>query len=170
MEVLVPRSLPPPSVVGPILKEDHVCKRDTRASEESYLLEGRGLTMSDYFTVDASFTYELESHEAGITPFLDSVEQELFELGTDDVLIVADEEAQSFMVSVLVAAPVGQSIETVVGTAMGLLRTSFHACDGGTQDWPTPKDALRGVRVKHSGVDVQPSQIDGAGGRALALA
>ena len=99
------------------------------------------------FSLDAAFSYTLVEGEDSIVEFLDAVSDHLDELGAADVLIVADEDAQTFTISQLVASHDGESIETVVGKGMGLLRTAFHACQGTTSGWPTSREALVSVRV-----------------------
>lgn len=105
-------------------------------------------TPTPYYTVASKFSYTMDDEtDASPSQFLDAVAQHLYELGAEDVAIFADIAAQTFMVSLIVPSPTGQTVETVVGVAMGLLRTAFHACDGATEGWPTPREAFQGVTV-----------------------
>lgn len=102
---------------------------------------------SRHYALDARFSYTLTPDEKSIVKFMDRVVAHLESLGVEDVMVVSDEDAQTFMISQLVGSSEGETIETVVGKGMGALRTAFHVCDGRTDDWPTPREALLGVEI-----------------------
>lgn len=104
---------------------------------------------SPHFVLEADFSYTYDEGEEGdIESFLDQTVTHLEdELGADDVTLVLDKADSTFSISLLVPSHKAESIETVVGKGMGLLRTSFHACNAGTPNWPTPREALLSVRV-----------------------
>jgi hypothetical protein len=132
--------------------------------------------MKPSFVLEAEFGY---TFEAGITPegevaepgdisaFLDSVVDHLDKLDTQDVSLVLDAATAVFWVSILIPSQEEESIETVVGKGMGLLRTAFHACNANTQSWPTVKEAFKGVRVTPARV-IAAEDPDGS--KALTLA
>lgn len=104
--------------------------------------------MTNNYVLDAKFSFTFEGEgEPDIVGFLDHVVEHLETLGADDVFIVSDENGQTFLVSQVIASNDGETIETVVGKGMGLLRTSFHACDGSTPGWPTAEQALLSVHI-----------------------
>jgi hypothetical protein len=102
------------------------------------------------FTVEAEFTYVVDSDDPMVVEsFLDNVAEHLCELDAEDVSIILDQVAREFSVSLLIRSNEGESAETVVGKAMGLWRTAFHACNARTPEWPTTiHEALQGVRVR----------------------
>ncbi|MDQ1745785.1 MAG: hypothetical protein QOD07_48 [Frankiaceae bacterium] len=116
-----------------------------------------------YWLLEADFSYtmtESDGEHTGyddITQFLDAVVTHLEDaLAVEDVTLVLDEEGQAFSVSLLVTSPAEESIETVVGKGMGLLRTAFHACDGHTPGWPGLKQMLMGVKVSQAKLAAAP--------------
>lgn len=102
---------------------------------------------ANYYTLDAKFSYTLGDDD-DIVVFLDDVVQHLEDLGVDDVIVALDSADQVFTVSQLIGSTTGESVETVVGKGLGALRTAFHACNGGTNGWPTIKEAFLGVNVE----------------------
>jgi hypothetical protein len=125
-----------------------------------------------WYTVAAEFTYSF-THDAAcacdcsIEPYLESVVEHLDGLAADDVTLVVDEDAKWFSLSVLVSAYEAESIESVVGKALGLLRTAFHACDVATPGWPTNNEA---VRFKSVTVDMTTLSDDADPERVLVTA
>lgn len=99
------------------------------------------------FVLDARFSYTVGSEEAPIHEFLDLVTDHLDDLGARDVLIVLDEDVKEFTLSHVVTSNAGESIETVVGKGMGVIRTAFHACEGHTPSWPKLPEVLLYVGV-----------------------
>lgn len=92
----------------------------------------------NYCTVDASFRYlPAETDEFTMDETLDQIVDHLYELGVEDLNVVADTVKSIVDISLAVPAHSGDSIETVIGKAMGMLRTAFHACDAGTPGWPS---------------------------------
>lgn len=112
--------------------------------------------MPDYYTVETDFSYTVDDTidgDASPTQFLDAVAEHLQELKVDDLMIFADEDVQTFTVSLLVEVAAGGQVEDAVGTCMGLLRTAFHAGNGTTRGWPTPQEAFLTARVTPAVVD-----------------
>ncbi len=62
-------------------------------------------------------------------------------------MVITDEDAKTILVSLIVPGTSEEPIEDIVGRGMTLMRTAFHACNGGTPQWPTPREALLGVSV-----------------------
>jgi len=108
--------------------------------------------MPDYYTVEADFSYTVDDDESPMQ-FLDAVADHLQELKADDLMIFADEDAQTFTVSLLVEVAAKGPVEDAVGKCMGSLRTAFHAANGTTRGWPTPQEAFLTARVSPAEVD-----------------
>ena len=104
-----------------------------------------------WYTVSAEFTYQISDSESSIQEYLDAVADHLDELNAEDVAMTLDEDTQWFSVSVLVGVYEETSPEAIVGEAIGLMRTAFHACDMSTPEWPTNREAVRFKSVRVEG-------------------
>ena len=99
------------------------------------------------YTVDASFQFAAtDTHAPTLEDWLDTVAEHLRKLDATDVSIVSEGSTDQFTVS-LVVESAAQQLHYVVEDGMDVLRTAFHACEGGTPDWPTAHEALGGVRI-----------------------
>lgn len=105
------------------------------------------MSSNQAFVIDARFSYTPKAEEAPISDFLDLVMEHLDELGARDVFIALDQDRREFTLSHVVISNAGESIETVVGKGMGVLRTAFHACEGDTPSWPKFPEVLLYVGV-----------------------
>jgi acid phosphatase family membrane protein YuiD len=121
--------------------------------------EGTGMSVptstTPYFTMAADFDYFVLNEAARLEDFFNDVAEHLAQLGAEDISIMLDENKQSFSVSLLVASQEYESIETVVGKGMGMIRTALHFCNARTPQWPTAQDAL------FRGVEVRPATLKG---------
>lgn len=115
------------------------------------MLEGDIVTTKTQrsYVLEASFSYTFSDDETpDISSFLDQVVDHLQDdLGVGDVTVVLDKGVSEFSMSLLIPSYDQESIETVVGKGMGLLRTAFHKCEAHTPGWPTVHEALLGVKV-----------------------
>jgi len=99
------------------------------------------------YAIDASFIFKAtEPADPTMVDWLDDVSDHLRLLGAKDVSIVSEGASSSFTVSLVVEAA-EEELHTAVKNAVDTLRTSFHACHGGTPNWPTSHEAMGGVRV-----------------------
>jgi len=99
------------------------------------------------YALDASFNFTTtDPSDPTMNDWLERVSDHLAELDTKDVSIVSETSSGGFTVSLVVEAPEGE-FHTVVQRGLDLLRTAFHACGGGTPEWPMPHEALGGVKI-----------------------
>lgn len=122
-------------------------------------------TTTPYFTVEADFKYDIDSEAIPTEEFFDAVAGHLAQLGAEDIMIVLDGDSRCFSLSLLVASREHESIETVVGKGMGLMRTAFHACDARTPRWPSMDKALRSMLV--TPVDIRGGDLAVMNGQVL---
>jgi hypothetical protein len=85
-----------------------------------------------------NFHAEGPADEEAFNRFLDAVQDELLELGsvTDPTLSASlTNRTISIMLTVDADSP-----ESLVATAMGAIRTAFHAAGAATPDWPASRN------------------------------
>lgn len=104
-----------------------------------------------YYMLEATFEYKSEpSDEFTMDQTLDRVVDHLYDLDAQDVSVVANCDAGEFVLSHVVNAHPGESIETVLGRGMGTVRAAFHASEAKTHGWPDVSDMLLYVSVHPS--------------------
>ena len=106
------------------------------------------ITTTPYYTVEADFSYDKFTSTEHLTQFVDDVADHLYGLDGEDISISLNRDKAELSVSLLISSHEYESIETVVGKAMGMMRTAFHACNAATPHWPTIGQDFLSVHVR----------------------
>ena len=101
-----------------------------------------------HYALDASFAFERGEDDPDLVTWLDAVVDHLYDLKTQGIAVFSDTPASTFQASLVVTAKEDEDIENVVADGMGTLRTAFQVCGASTHGWPTPRQALPGLRVR----------------------